>query len=175
LPPDIRWHLSVGVNRFAVPVIVGVWLACMGCASAGSRTDVPSQIRRLDAEWARAAQARDIDRVLSFWANDAIVFPPGSPPVVGKAAIREFVMRSFQTPGFSISWKMGNVAVSRSGDLAYATGTNRLTFNGSDGKQVTVDGKAVTVWRKEKEGDWKCVIDIWNDVSSPGQGSDAAR
>jgi ketosteroid isomerase-like protein len=84
-------------------------------------------------------------------------------------------MKSFQTPGFSISWKMGNVAVSRSGDFAYATGTNRLTFNGSDGKQVTVEGKAVTIWRKEKEGDWKCVIDIWNDVSPPGQESDAVR
>ena len=50
--------------------------------------------------------------VMTFWADDAIVFPPASPAVVGSAAIREFVAKSFQTPGFSISWKTTTVAVS---------------------------------------------------------------
>jgi uncharacterized protein (TIGR02246 family) len=143
-----------------------VLLAGSGCATAGNQSDAQSQILRLDAEWARAAQDRDVERALSFWADDAIVFPPGRPAVAGKSAIREFVAKSFQTPGFSISWNTASVVVSRSGDLAYATGTNRVTFNGPDGKPVAVEGKAVTVWRKEREGVWKCVIDIWNDASS---------
>lgn len=153
------------MNRFAFGVIVAALLAGTGCASAGSQTDVQSQILRLDADWSRAAQDRDVDRVVSFWADDAIVFPPGSPAVAGKAAIREFVAKSFQTPGFSISWKTTTVAVSRGGDIAYTTGTNRVTFSTPDGKQVTVEGKAVAVWRREKDGAWKCVIDIWNDAS----------
>lgn len=153
------------MNRFAFGLIVAALLAGTGCASAGSPTDVQSQILRLDADWSRAAQDRDVDRVVSFWADDAIVFPPGSPAVAGKAAIREFVAKSFQTPGFSISWKTTTVAVSRGGDIAYTTGTNRVTFSTPDGKQVTVEGKAVAVWRREKDGAWKCVIDIWNDAS----------
>ncbi len=87
--------------------------------------------------------------------------------MAGKSAIRDFVVKSFQTPGFSISWKTTTVVVSRSGDIAYTTGTNRVTFSTPDGKQITVEGKAVTVWRREKDGAWKCVIDIWNDVSTP--------
>ncbi len=154
------------MNRFVILVIVGVLLAYTGCASSGSQADVQSQILQLDAEWSKAAQDRDVDRAVSFWADDAIVFPPGSPAVVGKAAIREFVMKSFRAPGFSISWKTTTVAVSKSGDIAYTTGTNRVDFNAADGKQVTVEGKAVAVWRREKNGVWKCVIDIWNDVSS---------
>ena len=157
---------SGGRAGFVVLVVVGVLLACTGCASVGGQTDVQSQILRLDAEWSRAAQNRDVDRVVSFWAADAIVFPPGSPAVAGSSAIREFVAKSFQTPGFSISWKATTVAVSRSGDMAYTTGTNRVTFSAPDGKQVTVEGKAVAVWRREKDGAWKCVIDIWNDVSA---------
>ena len=155
------------MNRFVVPGVVGVLLAFTRCASAGSQNDVRSQILRLDAEWSQAAQTRDVDRVVSFWAEDAIVFPPGSPAVAGKSAIRDFVVKSFQTPAFSISWKTTDVGVSRSGDIAYTTGTNRITFNAPDGKQITVEGKAVTVWRREKDGAWKCVIDIWNDVSTP--------
>ncbi len=153
------------MNRFAVRVVAGALFACVGCASAGNETAVRSPILRLDADWSRAAQDRDVDRVVSFWADDAIVLPPGSPAVAGKAAIREFVAKSFQTPGFSISWKTATVAVSRSGDIAYTTGTNRVTFSTPDGKQVTVEGKAVAVWRREKDGAWKCVIDIWNDLS----------
>jgi uncharacterized protein (TIGR02246 family) len=129
-------------------------------------SDAVSEILRLDAEWAQAAERRDIERILRFWSDDATVFPPGGPPIAGKAAIRSYVAESLKTPGFSISWKTDNVVVSRGGDLAYATGTNRVTFIGPDGRQVTVDGKAVTVWRREADGSWKCVIDIWNDLSS---------
>jgi uncharacterized protein (TIGR02246 family) len=151
------------LNRLLALVAVAMLSASIGCASAGSPKDVQSQILRIDAEWSGAAQGRDVDRVVAFWADDAIVFPPGSPPLEGKPAIREFVAKSFQTPGFSISWKTTNIAVSRSGDFAYATGTNRVGLTGPDGRRVTVEGKAVTVWRREKEGIWKCVIDIWND------------
>ena len=154
------------MNRFAVRGIVAVLLASTGCASAGRQDDVPSQILRLDEEWSRAAQDRDVDRVLSFWADDAVVFPPGSPAVAGRAAIREFVVKSFQTPGFHISWKTATVGVSRGGDIAYTTGINRVTFDGPDGRQVVVEGKAVAVWRREKNAAWKCVIDIWNDAPS---------
>lgn len=154
------------MNRFLVLAVVEVLFACAGCASAGSQADVRSEILRLDAEWSRAAQNHDVERVLSFWADDAIVFPPASPAVVGSAAIREFVAKSFQTPGFSISWKTTTVAVSSSDDIAYTTGTNRVSFSAPDGKQVTVEGKAVAVWRREKDDRWKCVIDIWNAVSA---------
>lgn len=30
-------------------------------------------------------------------------------------------------------------------------------------QQITVYGKAITVWRKEPSGIWKCVIDIWKE------------
>ena len=156
------------MTRLFISVILGVSLVAIGCASAGGTADAQSRIRQLDQDWSQSAQDRDVDRVVSFWADDAIVFPPGSPAVAGKAAIREFVTKSFQTPGFSISWKTTNVAVSRSGDVAYTTGTNRVTFSAPDGKRVMVDGKAVAVWRR-REGAWKCVIDIWNDTSPPPQ------
>src|SRR5262245_37054815 len=107
--------------------------------------DAKAEILRLDAEWSQAAAARDLERVLSFWTDDASVFPPGTPAIEGKAAIREFVTRSFETPGFRISWKTNEVVVSEDGDLAYGIGTNRVSFPGPDGSPVTVQGKAVTV------------------------------
>ena len=156
------------MNRLLNLVIIAALLGCCAkCASAGRDEGARARLLRLDADWSRAAaEGRDVDRVVSYWAEDAIVLPPGSPPVVGKAAIREFVAKSFQMPGFSISWKTTDVVVARSGELAYSTGVNRVTFRGPDGKQVIVDGKAVAVWRREREGVWKCIVDIWNDSAS---------
>jgi uncharacterized protein (TIGR02246 family) len=125
------------------------------------------EILRLDSEWARAAEAGDLERVLSYWSDDAAVFPPGSPALLGKAAIREYVAQSLRTPGFRITWKTNDVRVAKSGDLAYGVGTNRVSFDGPDGTPVVLEGKAVTVWRKDAAGAWKCVVDIWNDVPAP--------
>ena len=126
-----------------------------------------AEILRLDAEWAKAAEAGDLEKTLAYWSDDASVFPPGSPALVGKDAIRVYVAESLRTPGFRITWKTNEVTVAESGDLAYGIGTNRVSFTGPDGKPVTVEGKAVTVWRKDPTGGWKCVVDIWNDVPSP--------
>ena len=93
------------MNRFSRAALAASVLAGAACASASRPSDVEAEIRRLDAEWSRAAESRDVERAVSFWSDDAVVFPPGSPPVEGKAAIREFVTKSLQTPGFSISWK----------------------------------------------------------------------
>ena len=150
------------ISRF---LSVAAFLACTACASTSHPTDAPSEIRRLDADWSHAAQSRDVERALSFWSEDAIVFPPGRSALAGKAAIRDFVETSFRTPGFSIAWQTTTVTISENGDMAYTTGTNRVTFDAPDGRRVTVDGKAVEVWRRQKDGQWKCVIDIWNDVA----------
>ncbi len=139
-------------------------LAGASCASAGRPEDVRARILQLDADWSEAAQTRDVDRVVSYWADDATVLPPGSPAIVGKAAIREFVARSFDNPSFRISWKTNDVVVSPGGEFAYGIGTNRVNVTAPDGTPVTVDGKAVTIWRREKDGSWKCVVDIWNDA-----------
>ena len=127
-------------------------------------SDAKSEILRLDAEWSRTAATGDVERILSYWTDDATVFPPGAPALVGKAAIREYVTQSFRLPGFAISWRTTELVVSASGELAYGIGANRVSFTGPDGAPVVAEGKAVTVWRRDAMGGWKCVIDIWNDV-----------
>jgi len=108
-------------------------------------------ILKIDKEWASAAsEGRDIERIVSFWADDATVFPPGFPAVVGKDAIRQYVSESLKIPGFSVGWESTEVTISPNGDFAYAVGKNHFT-----------------VWRKEADGSWKCVIDIWNEEPSP--------
>jgi len=116
-----------------------------------------------DAEWARAAfEGKEVEYVLSFWTADAIVMAPGLPAVLGKAALREYVLGSLQIPGFSINWTTTDVTFSPDGNLAYLLSRNVITMNGPDGARNTTQGRAVTIWRREPDGQWYCALDIWN-------------
>jgi uncharacterized protein (TIGR02246 family) len=149
-------------------VAVCIVLAGLGCSHVDLAAD-RAAILRTDKPWQEAIAAKDVERTISFWADDAVVLPPGQPSLVGKDAIRGFVTESFKAPGFGIRWETGQVTVAPRGDFAYALAKNRTTLNGPDGKPMAFLGKSVTVWRKGADGSWKCVVDIWNDDPLPGR------
>ena len=154
--------------------VIGVCavVGLVGCATAPF--DAEAEGRRLlqrDAEWAELAAARtDVERTISFWSEDAVVIPPGQPAIEGKAAIRAFVASSFEIPGFSIRWKSEQPAFSPDGKLAYMRSANVTTVPGPDGASITLPGRAVTIWRLEADGQWRCVVDIWNDPPPAADG-----
>jgi ketosteroid isomerase-like protein len=122
-----------------------------------------AELLRRDAEWAAAAsEGRDVERILSFWTEDAVVLPPGLPAVAGQAALRHYVEGSTRIPGFRITWTSSDVTLSPDGRLAYMFSRNEVTADGPDGRPVTTRGRAVTIWRLESDGQWRCAVDIWN-------------
>jgi len=122
-----------------------------------------AQLLERDAEWAAAAsEGRDIERILSYWTDDAVVLPPGLPAIAGKVALRHYVEASMQIPGFRIGWSSSEVVFSPDRNLAYMFSQNAVTMNGPDGAPVTTKGRAVTIWRREPDAQWRCAVDIWN-------------
>ncbi len=140
-------------------------LVCLlaGCANLASTDHEKDALMQRDREWSVvAAEGRNVERIVEFWADDATMFPAGAPIVRGKAAIREYVRQSLAIPGFQIRWRPQQASISADGTLGYTTGENAVTVPGPDGKLITIPGRYTTVWRREKGGDWKCVVDIWN-------------
>jgi ketosteroid isomerase-like protein len=116
-----------------------------------------------DADWAAvASEGRDVERILSYWTDDAVVLAPGLPAVIGKASLRQYVEGSMQIPGFRITWTSTDVTFSPDGNLAYMFGQNAVTMNAPDGAPATTEGRAVTIWRRDLDGEWRCAVDIWN-------------
>ena len=58
-----------------------------------------------------------------------------------------------------------------SGDLGYTTGTNTFTFPDAQGRPTTSNGRYVTVWRRVRDGRWRCVVDFWNEAPPPAPGA----
>jgi ketosteroid isomerase-like protein len=116
-----------------------------------------------DAEWAaKASEGRDIDAILSYWTDHAMVIPPDLPVVAGQAALREYVDQSLRIPDFRITCSTTDIRFSPDGNLAFLVGTNSVTLDGPDGQPSQIDGRVVTIWRREPDGKWRCCLDIRN-------------
>src|SRR5439155_18399328 len=93
--------------------------------------------------------------------DDAIVLPPGLPAISGKAELREYVESSWKIPGFRITWTSTDVTFSPDGNLAYMLGRNEVAMDDPDGMPVTMKGRGITIWRRDPDGEMRCVVDIW--------------
>jgi ketosteroid isomerase-like protein len=114
-----------------------------------------------DAAWSALSKAgTDIEAILDYWSDDAVVYPPGMPPVAGKQALRDYVTSSLATPGFSIEWTAEHAVLSEDASMGYTTGTNAVTVTGEDGGLITLPGRFVAIWRRTAGGDWECVEDV---------------
>jgi uncharacterized protein (TIGR02246 family) len=119
-------------------------------------------LAKVDDDWSKAAAARDVDGVASFYAEDGIAYPPGAPMAIGRPAAKKVWAANFADKTFTISWKTVHAEVAKSGDLGYTAGTYEASFKGPDDKQINEKGKYMTAWKKQKDGTWDAIHDIWN-------------
>lgn len=138
-----------------------------GCGE--TKIDTKSEGERLmqiSREWSKSAATDNVEKTLSYWADDAVMMSSGQPPLKGKKAIREMVEGTSKIPGFKISWEPLSVSVSKSGDMAYMIEKNQITMNDTLGNPITKFGTGVTIWRKESDGTWKNIVEIVVDEPS---------
>ena len=123
-----------------------------------------AKLLRRDSEWAEAASSgKDIEKILSYWSDDALLIFPGQPILEGKAAIRPYVASSLKTPGFKIRWVSSKAVFSPDGKMAYMPATTELTVPGPDSAPITKQLRGIAIWRLEPDGQWRCVVDIANE------------
>lgn len=118
------------------------------------------KVMQLSKEWSQAASTGDVEKIVRYWADDAILISDSQPVLNGKQAIRKMVEDSYKMPGFRISWQPQSVVVSESGDMAYLIENSQISYMDSTGKPITTNNKAVSIWRKQADGSWKNAVDI---------------
>jgi len=125
------------------------------------QTDLASAIRALDDEFIRHAMAKDAGRLVdAFYAEDAQVLAPNQPAIVGKAQIRPFIQGMID--GGLTEITLDTTHISGSGDVAYGVGKYRMTLHPAGADRIEDKGKYVVVYRRQVDGSWKAVADIFN-------------
>ena len=148
--------------RVLTAPLVMILIAAPGCTSnATNLAEDETAIRQIDSAIVAAGNAHDIDAFLDILADDARMLPPGAPPVVGKEAIRD-VVTAMMSPEFAVAHDLGEVVVSKGGDLAYVSYSYELTYMGPEGTPVTETGKDISIYKKVADGSWQLAIDMWS-------------
>ena len=116
----------------------------------------------------QAWAAKDGDKIMAFYADDAILMTPGSEMVQGKDAIRGAMKGMLSDTALSLTFQSSKVDVAKSGDLGYTAGTYKLTVTDPANKKPINDhGNYVTTFRKQADGSWKAVADIASSAVPP--------
>ncbi|HKP81060.1 MAG TPA: DUF4440 domain-containing protein [Pyrinomonadaceae bacterium] len=154
--------MKIDSYRVTTLVLLLLLFSSTACRSGATSATDEATLRKLDDEWSRAVGSRDVEKTISYYTDDAVVMPPNIPTLTGKEPIRSLWNSMLDSPSFAGGWKATKVEVARSGDLAYVSGNYEFTEKDDSGKPITDKGKYLEVWRKQADGNWKCVADMFN-------------
>jgi uncharacterized protein (TIGR02246 family) len=124
---------------------------------------IAKQIQTMDADWSHAANVGDIEKCISYYADDGLLLEPGSPSASGKEAFRKSWTALVSGPQYvSLTFSSTKVTVAQAGDMAWDVGIYQWTTKDKTGKTSTEAGKYLEVWQKQVDGSWKVAVDIYN-------------
>lgn len=128
----------------------------------GQETKEEARLLKTDGEFAAASEAKSAAEAFAIYlADDAIQLADGSNPIVGKKAIVEAL-----GSGYILRWQPKKAEVAQSGDLGWTWGTWELETKVA-GESVIRYGKYVNVWRKQRDGNWRVIVDMGNSSPTP--------
>lgn len=135
--------------RHGVAAAYGLALLCPA-AGAQSNLELKEQVRQAETAFAKTMADRDHAAFVSFLADEAIFV--GRTARRGKAQVAEGWKPFFEGKQVPFSWAPETVEVLDSGTLALSSGP---VFDPA-GKRT---GTFNSVWRREKDGRWRIVLD----------------
>ena len=126
------------VSHFKTALLTSAVIAAFiapGCgteAPKDTRATDEIAIRQQSMAWTNAAQSHDMEKVLSFYAPDAVALPDGAPIALNKDAIRAVWQNFIGNKNVTLSWKTTAVGVAKSSDIAYEYGAYTMDVVGKD-------------------------------------------
>ena len=145
-----------------------VSVSLIACTNQETKTDmvkIKAEIVALEGKWNSYNNARDLNRLLELYADDAVQLPNNQPMLIGKAAIQKNDEVSF------INRAKGQMEIGQTvdviGDENLVTEIGKATQTDSTGKVISI-GKYMIVWKKIN-GKYLIIREMWNDDVKPNQ------
>jgi uncharacterized protein (TIGR02246 family) len=119
-----------------------------------SRTNDEAQIREVIASWAKAVRAKDVNAVMSHYAEDILLFDLVPPlQYKGEAAYRNNWEEWFATWQGQIGYDIQDLSVTLGDDVAFRHSLNRISGTRTNGEETDVWVRATACYRKI-DGKW---------------------
>ena len=160
---DAGWRIVAYAETYGAPpaalALPRAAAAAVVPDSAMARTRGPlEQVRAADTAFSALARRVGTGRAFGeFAADNAQIFSTPGEFLTGPREISE----SFGPSGTSgaLVWHPVAGDVAQSGDLGFTVGNAVFTGRREDGGQVVRYSKYLTVWKKQRDGAWRYVVD----------------
>jgi uncharacterized protein (TIGR02246 family) len=150
-----------------------VLFTCLGVSAAGCQAQADTPLATADATAIRAAlvayfnaaNAGDAVRWAALYAEDAVMMPPSSPVVEGRAAIESWLatlpVKITNAEGMALE-------VEGAGSVAYLRGTYSMNLQiPGVPESVPQQGKLLQIYARQPGGAWLLTRDMWNVDTAP--------
>ena len=138
-----------------------------GC---GKPTDLDQEkilLLNQDKQWSDVISGTDMDKILDYWTEDAVIYPSQGPAVRGKDEIRNIMERNRIKWGLALKTEPQEALVFESGDVGYTVGTYDFFGTDANGDSVDLPGKYLSIWQKDSDSKWKCVLEFHSASTEP--------
>jgi uncharacterized protein (TIGR02246 family) len=154
--------MTVKDGRLMIKVLIATALALAVLVPGQTMADesLRDTIQSRENQWSAAYNANSKERLGAFYEEDAVLIPPGSPPISGPTAIAEFLSTLF--PQLHDLELVTDDVRPLGPDHAVEIGHSEYNTVAEDGsKSPGVDDYQV-VWHKGEDGVWRYVTDMFN-------------
>jgi len=125
-------------------------------------------ITAFNQRYLKAINDGDFKTLSSLTVEDHIMMAPNGPALVGKTANDEANRRAAEL--FNIAETWSPVDTVSDGKIAYQRGTFSTTISPkAGGESRTITGKFLRTYRRQPDGSWTMVIDMFNTDSAPAR------
>lgn len=155
-------------------ITVSIMLVFFSCAipkkEDGDKEKIKQEIIAIELAFSNYSKQHGFAKALAeYAAPDVIKLNPRMFATFGKAELQhEAKADSIGSSEGVLTWKPLKVDVSESGDMASAFGDWYYSYKlPATAKDTTLYGNYITVWKKQKDGTWKFIIDGGNPTPGP--------
>ena len=118
---------------------------------------------QLEADFAANVAKHGHDAFLTYFAEDGVEVVDG-----GGFKTKDDMRKEKPWPeGTTLTWTPVKADMSASGNLGYTYGNYIYTAKNKEGRLVANYGKYTSIWKKQKDGQWKVVVDMGNSSPDP--------
>jgi ketosteroid isomerase-like protein len=135
-------------------------------AVSASPRATAEMLKQLEAEFMKTAAEKGSLGYMSYYADDSVEVPNGAPLIQGKAEIAKG-MSFLDDKNNRLIWTPVGADISASADLGYTYGNFEFHTINKEGRPVVDYGKYTSIWKLQKDGTWKVVLDMGNTSPQP--------
>jgi ketosteroid isomerase-like protein len=125
----------------------------------------------LESRFAKDVLERGGAAFADWFAEDGVALGNGAAPLVGKVAIAKSA--NWSPKAYQLIWTPTDAVLGPSGDIGYTWGHFEGHSKDAAGKPVVTNGRYITIWRKQADGNWKVVLDA--GANEPAAAGDCCK